>query len=362
MSHDVQTIQAKIDKAVSRIVLRAPFYAHEVMSKPIAMDATLNPPTAATDGTKTMLHPKAVEEWTVEELAGVLVHETVHNVLLHSFRRGNREPRKANMAMDYEVNPLVLEAGFVLPKGALVDPKYKGMAWEAIYNLLPDPPPDTPQFDEVRHAPGNASERARAEDEAKLRIKQAAMAAKAMGQLPAGMAHLVDAMLKPRVDWREELRRHMTAVLRNESSWRRFNRKFVAQGMYLPSMHNPGIGSIIVGIDTSGSIVERVSEFMAEVQAICDDVSPTSITVIQCDASVQAVDTYEPGDKLKAEAKGGGGTDLRKIYEVVANLSTPDVMVLLTDGETPWPEAPMYPHVTVTTSELCPFGENIKFV
>ena len=41
--------------------------------------------------------------------------------------------------------------------------------------------------------------------------------------------------------------------------------------------------------------------------------------------------------------------------------SDPQVVVLMTDGYTPWPDAPTpYPLITLTTGKHCPFGENIE--
>jgi predicted metal-dependent peptidase len=118
----------------------------------------------------------------------------------------------------------------------------------------------------------------------------------------------------------------------------------------------------VVGIDTSGSIVDEAPEFLAEVQSICEECKPESITVIQCDARVSDVREYEPGDTLSAEIRGGGGTDMREIYKHPALAEAPAIMVLLTDGFTPWGDDPGFPHITVTTAEPCPYGDNIKMV
>jgi predicted metal-dependent peptidase len=363
-------VEAKLAKCKTRVVLRAPFFASILLGMELKIDDTLNPPTAATNGKTVFVHPDAVERWTPEELCGVLVHETCHVALLHPWRRGMRERKKANYAMDYAINPIILEAGFSLPPEGLDGTPYKGMSFEAIYAQLPDPPPDdgsgqggqSDQFDDCMDAPGNEQERQESENEAKLRITQAANQAKSQGALPASLAGLVDQALAPKVDWRQELRRYMTQVLKNDQSWNRGQRRFLAQGMYLPALHNPGMGRVVVGIDTSGSIVARVGEFLDEVQSICDECKPECVTVIQCDARVTAIDDYADGEVLKADVHGGGGTDMREIYKAVETLDTaPAVMVLLTDGQTPWPDAPPdYPHITVTTDDECPYGDNIK--
>jgi predicted metal-dependent peptidase len=364
-------VTEKLAKCRTRVVMRSPFFASVLLGMDLKIDASLKPPTAATNGTSVFIHPDAVTRWSVEEVCGVLVHEVMHVAMLHPWRKGSRNHKKANHAMDYAINPIIAEAGFALPPEGLDGTPYKGKSFEEIYNILPDPPPDDgsgqgagqgqgDQFDNCMDAPGNEQERQQSEAEAKVRITQAANQAKAQGSLPAGLADLVEQALKPQVDWREELRRYMTQVLKNDQSWNRGQRRFLAQGMYLPALHSPGMGRVVVGIDTSGSIVARVGEFLDEVQSICDECKPECVTVIQCDARVTAVDHYGDGETLKADVHGGGGTDLRRIYEAIDD-DMPAVMVLLTDGQTPWPDMPpMFPHITVTTADECPFGDNIK--
>lgn len=215
------------------------------------------------------------------------------------------------------------------------------------------------QFDNVIDAPGTEAERQQAEAEAHVRIKQAANQAKAQGKLPASLAKLVDEVLEPKVDWRSELRRYMTAISKTDQSWARGQRRFLSQGMYLPAFHTPTMGEVVVGIDTSGSIVDAAQDFLSEVQAICEECKPEKVTLIQLDAKVQSITEHEPGDSLKVTVKGGGGTDMRKLYPAITG--TPAIVLLFTDGETPWGDAPEYPHITITTNAPCPYGDNIKF-
>jgi len=354
----------KITKAKARMVLRHPFFASLLLGCSITEDATLKPPTMATNGKDIWVHPSCAEKWSVEECMFVLAHETMHIAMMHPWRRTTRDPRKWNRATDYAINGILVDSGMDMPKEGLHDKQYDGMTAEAIYARLPDEPEGPEggeggdQFDDCRDAPGTEAERQQGEAEAKIRVKQAANAAKAQGSLPSALGKLVDEVLAPKIDWKDELRRFMTAVLKNDQSWARGQRRFMAQGLYLPSLHSPGMGRVVVGIDTSGSIYDRAPEFLNEVQAICEECKPESITVIQCDAKVQRVDEYAPGDPMVCDVAGGGGTDMREVYAAITE--PPAVFILLTDGETPWPDvAPDYPCLTVTTSEPCPFGDTV---
>jgi predicted metal-dependent peptidase len=62
-----------------------------------------------------------------------------------------------------------------------------------------------------------------------------------------------------------------------------------------------------------------------------------NVTVFAVDAEVQAVTRAARGRHI--ELAGGGGTDMRKGLDAAAALRPrPDVIVVLTDGWTPWPD------------------------
>src|ERR1041385_314620 len=94
--------------------------------------------TMATDGVSLFYHEDFVQELTNEQLVGVIAHETMHPAMQHHTRLGNRNPRKWNVAGDFAINPILIEAKFTLPPGGCVDEQFKGMSAEQIYELLPD--------------------------------------------------------------------------------------------------------------------------------------------------------------------------------------------------------------------------------
>lgn len=268
------------------------------------------------------------------------------------------------------INGIIEEFGLTLPPKRLRSPQYDGKAAEVIYGMMPDPPPNDGggsggqpgggDFDNVRDAEGTSSDKQQAEADMQVKVKQAANMAKAAGKLPASLAKLVDEILEPKVDWRSELRRYMTAVLKTDQSWSRGQRRFLAQGLYLPAFHTPGMGKVSVIIDTSGSVYAEAPAFLDEVRAICEECKPECIEVVQVDARVHEQRVYEVGEPLSAEIKGGGGTDLRKGFDAVTE--PPAVLVCLTDLETPFPAVPPeYPVIwCATTKHDVPFGDVIR--
>src|ERR1700756_4405855 len=67
---------------------------------------------------------------------GTLAHEVMHPALQHHTRRNGRDPRRWNMACDYAINPILVDAGLTLPEGVLLEDRFRGMSAERIYNQL----------------------------------------------------------------------------------------------------------------------------------------------------------------------------------------------------------------------------------
>jgi predicted metal-dependent peptidase len=97
---------------------------------------------------------------------------------------------------------------------------------------------------------------------------------------------------------------------------------------------------VAVVIDTSGSMGDaELAAALAEVTGVLREVGVRGnrVTVLACDADVQAVSRVAATEQITLG--GGGGTDMRVGIE--AALATPDrpnIVVVLTDGFTPWPD------------------------
>ena len=130
-------------------------------------------PTCATDGKKMMYNPAYVDSVTDAELETTLLHEYAHVALLHPVRFDpkTQDQKTANQAMDYAANEWVQACGRTIPATWLLDAKYNGMAWEAIYTILksaqtPPPPPPQPEPPEPQQGddqPNNADQDGSAE-------------------------------------------------------------------------------------------------------------------------------------------------------------------------------------------------------
>ncbi|MDA8163730.1 MAG: VWA-like domain-containing protein [Desulfobacteraceae bacterium] len=367
----------KLRKALSGLVLYQPFFGSLALRLRYREDPGCA--TLWTDGTTCGFQPAFLEGLSLEETKGVLAHEVMHCALAHHARRNGRNPRRWNRAGDYVINEALTRGGFVLPAGALFNPAFADLSADEVYRLLPEEPedgapdgsPDPGGCGEVRDpAPGgipsSPAQFAKAEREWKIAVSQAVTQARASGRLPGGFDRLLDEILTPRVAWAEVLRVFIQTAARNDYSWLRPSRSYLARGLYAPSLHSRELGEVVLAVDTSGSIgKEALAQFAAEVSAILDEYD-TTVHVVYCDTMVGRVERFTRKDlPLLLHPAGGGGTDFRPPFAWVEQEEIePACLVYLTDLHCRrYPPAPGYPvlwvHPAKNHGAMPPFGDTV---
>jgi predicted metal-dependent peptidase len=217
--------------------------------------------------------------------------------------------------------------------------------------------------DEHGHA-ASAAEQRRQEHEWSIAAEQALRSAKACGHDPLGVERPLTERRQSQQDWRAILRDFMAAAAPSDYCWTPPNRRYIASGLYLPSVERRGLGEIVIAVDTSGSIGKaELERFAGEISAISEEALPEAIHVVYCDAAVQSAQQFRASEPVRLEPKGGGGTDFRPAFEWVAeNDIAPACLIYLTDlccGS--FPETPEYPVLWVTDSRrTAPFGETVR--
>lgn len=305
--------------------------------------------------------PAFVDATPVEELAGVWIHEAAHLLRDHHGRASRlpaadqRDRGRVNIAQDCEINDDLLADGLPLPAGR-VHPRDFGLPDGRMFEEYLKGVPPQPHHDCGSGAHGVAmpweldaagapSVRA-TEAEALRRATAQAMRAhqRARGHLPAGWRRWADQVLEPVVDWR----RVLAGAVREAVAWaggavdytyRRPSRRTPAlRGAVLPSLRRP-VPRVAIVIDTSGSMGEgELAAALAEVNGVLREVGVRGerLSVLACDADVHAVSRVASAEQV--ELGGGGGTDMRVgIARALAQRDRPQVVIVLTDGYTPWP-------------------------
>ena len=151
-----------------------------------------------------------------------------------------------------------------------------------------------------------------------------------------------DLALHPPADWRAVLREFVASHARNDYSWARPNRRFLAQGLYLPGLHSEELGDVVLAVDTSGSIDEKLlGLFAAEANAVLASYD-CAVTVLYHDTEVQKVQAWTSADgPLVLDPVGGGGTSHACVFDWLARAGlAPACVVCLTDLDTEFPAAP----------------------
>ena len=124
----------RIQKARTALLLDHPFFGSLLYR--LKDRESLAVKTMATDGVSLLWNPEFVETLTAATLAGTLAHEVMHPALHHHLRRSGRDLKRWNVACDFAINPLLVDAGLKLPEGILLENRFRGMSAEQIYNLL----------------------------------------------------------------------------------------------------------------------------------------------------------------------------------------------------------------------------------
>jgi predicted metal-dependent peptidase len=334
--------------------------------------------------------PGVVTRWSVPQLGAVLVHELCHLLRDHEQRAvevgvSDTQDVAWNIATDAEINDDLIAAGLSLPEDPVTPGNYgwpeAGLA-ETYFRLARQAASDSPcrTTRKPKKAKGTARAAARSAppdpecgsgahgrprtwdlsddsgiptvgpEVAQLLRRQIAVDVtrhhRRAGGVPAGWLRWAEATLRSTVDWRrvlaDEIRRglHRAAGRADFSFARRSRRASVAGNIILPGTFRPSPDLALV-LDTSGSMgPNQLAAALVEVDGILTrlGLAARRIPVLACDSEVGALSkVVRASDVVLA---GGGGTDMGAGIAAAARLRPrPQVVVVLTDGYTPWPRS-----------------------
>lgn len=343
------------------------------------------PITAATNGRDAMYGRAFVDELTDKELAFLVLHENMHKCYRHltTWRAlYDRNRKLANFACDYVINIQLLDMDpehtmIQMPMDkktrkpiGLIDVRFRGMDTKQVFDILckeqdedksdaggDGEAGDGQQTDGMSESSdGNGGNGAGMDDhdwdgaksmspEEQKELAQEVEGALRQGGVYAGsvggdMLRSVKRMLEPRVDWREVLRSFIRVSLqdRDSPSWRRAHRNFLWQDIILPSIMGKRMKSLVVAMDTSGSIQGEMLElFMGELNKAIKVAGPDRVDILYWDTAVAGHETYVRDNMRdiahKTSPKGGGGTDPDCLPPYMAKMKLdPDAIIVLTDG------------------------------
>lgn len=382
---DDKQLMEKITRARVSLVLKYPFFGRlaleldmKLMSEEFAaaLMASGRVPTACVDGKSVQFYGPFIEYLSEANMLFLVAHEVLHPAFLHNFRRGNRDPMRWNMAADYVINQILTDekVGDFIEGGCLDRALYEkgGGSTDGVYNLLPvQDDPDNPEGNgpggtgmDLEDGGKTAGEAEQQAGEWKVVMAQAAQAAKMCGKLSANLERLVSEALYPKLNWREVLQNFVEKARTDARSFARPNRRFISQGLYLPSITGETLGELVFAVDMSGSISQdEVNQYAAECRIVHQDGRPTKLHIIYFSHEVCAHDVMQPEDGFTFKPRGGGGTAFSPVFRYIEEQGIePVAAVFLTDlccGDFGPP--PGYPVLWVSTErEAAPFGTVIR--
>lgn len=378
-------------------------------------------PSVSTDGQNIFANPEFYLAMSPDARRFILAHIVWHTVFLHFLRRNNRDKELFDMAADMEVNRLLRNEQFKLPRGSLMPlRKWELLNAEEIYEKLKEAkafpkgtldahiePEQTTKQDKAKEEKlGNTLTKIPLETDAeswqvgkqnkdkkekldnaeiivdldyqvdfgknpeetiRRKVVEAAVQyEKQRGALPGDIAKIVDVFRSAKLNWKELLAQFVTSCFGGSRRWLPPNRRYISRNLYLQSRRESKLQAVLA-IDTSGSTNNYLPQFASELTNLLNSFGQYELLVICCDAKIQSVQTFTndtPFDGKTIKFKGGGGTSFIPVFDYLEkNHLDIQLLIYFTDGFGDIPAKPIYPVMWVIThnrKNVIPWGYEIR--
>jgi predicted metal-dependent peptidase len=352
---ELAMLQARV-----KLLLDQPFFGQIILHLEME-EASSWCPTAATDGKKFYYNREFVKSLDLDELLFLHGHETLHVILEHIYRRGDRDRLIWGIAIDYITNYILVKSNVgKRPSHALYNDRYTDeCSAEELYDRLKDTlkiktvAPYDVHLDVMRHGdadgthhdglpfdgptPLTSGEIQDVRDAMQAALLQASQHTPA-GKMPAGVQRLLDKLVAPKLNWRQILTSVIRSTIKYDYTYTRLSRRSWSSGFILPGQNVRDRIELVCAIDASGSTTRKmVSDFLSEIAGILLSFRQFSVTVLSFDINVYNVEVFTPdnaGDINRYQFKGGGGTRPSCCWEyLMTNRMKPDKLLIFTDGE-----------------------------
>jgi predicted metal-dependent peptidase len=134
MSRKETDTMLEIIKARLTMVLDHCFWGQLAMRLKLEECDTI--PTGCVNGKRIKYNPTFTSSLTPGQREFFIAHEVMHCATGSHLRRNGRDKELWNKACDYAINPILIEAGFEMIDGCLLNEQYHNLTAEEIYSDL----------------------------------------------------------------------------------------------------------------------------------------------------------------------------------------------------------------------------------
>lgn len=347
-----------------KLLMRQPFTGGMLMRFEFVPVRDHRLATASTDGSRIFFDISFYKSLDEDERIFVLAHECWHCVYLHFMRQMKRDHSLWNIAADCEINYMLENETFKVPKGVCFPPhEVEGKSAEEIYEYLlktqskknkaskssgkgkdgenstRDEKTDkngskgglSGQFDKHTSKDDNKNDGGdqkkgilptdewgeKGEDSdynpiidddtaEKIRegvISEAQKIERQKGCIPGCVQRIINKFRQPEIPWQTMLSQFVTKCLGDRRQWLPPLRRSVWSGVYQQSRRGQEI-NVVCTVDTSGSTMNDLPKFMSELISLLKTFGKYKLTLIQCDCSVQGFDVYDDYNEFPVENCG----------------------------------------------------------
>lgn len=373
----------KIRRATVDLLFRSPLFGLMLLGSAIRVLEQKGVGTMCTDGRRIFYDPEWVHRKELPSVMFDLLHEGLHIFGNHPARTGNRDKRAWGYAIDVRVahdglaicrarGPWELDTDHI-PAHAWA----KDMSAEEIYDkIAKDPEKHIPKDYESdivpQGVPMTASEDAEFKRKLTEDLSQAFVAeeqqnkGKDLDKVYNTQIHeRLKELKRCEVPWNVLLQGRVAESLGNtQATWSPPNRKWMSQGIALPSMRGSAEKELLLGIDVSGSIGdEDIKRFRACILPAARRAKKT--TIVTFDQQLREVKSSTRPETLFQDIKFRTGahshTDARCVFEEV-DARRPSAVAIITDGYIQLP-ANAYPSthwILTPTGKQLPWGRHYR--
>lgn len=335
-------------------------------------------PTLAVDKYFRLYYNPEMLKLPMKQLIGCMIHEINHVLRGHFMRFDGCDPQVANFAGDCAINEDIRDEGIPLPDFVVYPETFKlppKLTAEDYYRLLLkekekfikkikdlikegkiqvgsggcgscsgnaggwEIPIDA--LDEDGDPVGSVDEFT--QDTIKRQVARDIVEhSKQAGHVPGNLKRWAEEIYKEKVNWKRELRVvvknciNFAAGMSDYTRQKPSRRQSIYKDFIMPGFQTP-VPKVSMIIDTSGSMGPKdLGQALGEVQGVLKSIN-AAITVVAYDTQAEVSKNVKALNQIKLS--GGGGTEMDKAIKFVDEMKPPsDLIVVVTDGYTAWPQ------------------------